>query len=34
MVIFKTVTFVGFYKDEESGETYIQRLRSNNIHNA
>jgi hypothetical protein len=25
---------VGFYKDEESGETYIQRLRSNNIHNA
>lgn len=25
---------VGFYEDEESGETYIQRLRSNNIHNA
>ena len=25
---------VGFYKDEESGETYIQRLRSNNIHHA
>ena len=25
---------VGFYKDEESGETYIQRLRSNNIHTA
>jgi hypothetical protein len=25
---------VGFYKDEESGETYIQRLRSNNVHNA
>ena len=24
---------VGFYKDEESGETYIQRLRSNNVHN-
>lgn len=24
---------VGFYKDE-SGETYIQRLRSNNAHNA
>ena len=25
---------VGFYKDEESGETYIKRLRSDNIHNA
>ena len=25
---------VGFYEDEESGETYIQRLRSNNIQNA
>ena len=25
---------VGFYENEESGETYIQRLRSNNIHNA
>ena len=25
---------MGFYKDEESGETYIQRLRSNNVHNA
>ncbi len=25
---------VGFYKDEESGETYIQRLRSNNVHTA
>lgn len=25
---------VGFYEDEESGETYIQQLRSNNIHNA
>ena len=24
----------GFYKDEESGEIYIQRLRSNNIHHA
>jgi hypothetical protein len=24
---------VGFYKDEESGATYIQRLRSNNVHN-
>ncbi|CAB3991426.1 Hypothetical predicted protein [Paramuricea clavata] len=25
---------VGFYKDDESGETYIQRLRSNNIDHA
>lgn len=25
---------VGFYVDEESGESYIQRLRSDNIHNA
>lgn len=25
---------VGFYRDDESGETYIQQLRSNNIHTA
>ena len=25
---------VGFYEDVDTGETYIQRLRSNNIHNA
>ena len=29
---FEEGDILGFYEDKESGETYIQRLRSNNIH--
>ena len=31
---FEEGDILGFYEDKESGETYIQSLRSNNIHNA